>query len=133
MRRRSLTAAVAAFACATGAAAQEPAYEAPTGTDGVQRVAIVGGSYFFRPAHILAKAGRPLEIEVSREAGIVPHNFVLEGPDGGKLADLSLETDRARLRVELAPGRYPFYCSNRLLFFASHRERGMSGVLEVAE
>ena len=30
-----------------------------------------------------------------------------------------------------AVGKYPFYCSNKLLFFASHRERGMEGVLEV--
>ena len=30
-----------------------------------------------------------------------------------------------------AVGKYPFYCIKKLLFFASHRERGMEGVLEV--
>jgi plastocyanin len=28
-------------------------------------------------------------------------------------------------------GKYPFYCSKKLPFLASHRERGMEGVLEV--
>lgn len=30
-------------------------------------------------------------------------------------------------------GRYPFYCSKKLLIFESHEEKGMKGVLEVVE
>jgi len=30
-----------------------------------------------------------------------------------------------------AAATYPIYCKNRLLFFKSHRERGMEGILEV--
>ncbi|MCL4458112.1 MAG: hypothetical protein M1147_13095, partial [Nitrospirae bacterium] len=30
-------------------------------------------------------------------------------------------------------GKYPFYCDKKLLFFKSHRERGMEGVIEVIE
>jgi plastocyanin len=30
-------------------------------------------------------------------------------------------------------GLYPVYCDKKLLFFKSHRERGMEGVIEVVE
>jgi hypothetical protein len=30
-------------------------------------------------------------------------------------------------------GEYPFYCSKKLLFFKSHREKGMEGMLEVVQ
>ncbi len=30
-------------------------------------------------------------------------------------------------------GSYPFYCNKKLLFFESHREKGMEGILEVVE
>ena len=40
-------------------------------------------------------------------------------------------SDAVMLSGETAVGKYPIYCSNQLLFFASHRERGMEGVLEV--
>jgi plastocyanin len=46
--------------------------------------------------------------------------------------DLSTEVKKIAFTPKTA-GKYPFYCSNRLLFFPSHRERGMEGVLEVVE
>jgi plastocyanin len=30
-------------------------------------------------------------------------------------------------------GSYPFYCSKKLLFFESHKDKGMKGTLEVVE
>lgn len=126
--------AIFVLACATHANAQDaPPYQAPTDADGVQRVSIVGGGYFFKPARIVAKAGRPLELNVRMEQGIVPHRFVLEGADGKPLADIELAEAPKTVRVELAAGNYAFHCPNRLLMFKSHRERGMSGTLEVRE
>lgn len=113
------------------AAAQEAA--AAMGDDGVQRIAIVGGSYFFQPSQITARANQPLEITLSVEPGIVPHSFVLEGPDGQRLAEVTLGSQPQPLRLTLAPGSYPFYCPNRLLWFESHRDHGMAGVLQVRE
>lgn len=115
------------------ASAQEPPYEVPIDGDGVQRVAIVGGSYFFEPARIVVKAGRPLEISLRMERGVVPHRFVLEGTDGEPVADVELAETPKTVRVELPAGTYDFHCPNRLLFFKSHRERGMAGVLEVRD
>jgi len=100
--------------------------------DGVQRVRIGGGEYFFKPGHIIVKANVPVELLVSREAGIVPHNLVIKAPEAGIAVDEELGTEPKKIVfTPTAVGKYAFYCSNRLLFFASHRERGMEGVLEV--
>lgn len=112
-----------------------PAQDATTtvDADGVQHIAIVGGSYFFRPSHIVARAHQPLEIRLRMEPGLVPHRFVLDGPGGQQLTDVPLGTQEQTLRLTLPPGSYPFYCPNRLLLLPSHRERGMAGVLQVQE
>ncbi|MBT8764833.1 cupredoxin domain-containing protein [Metapseudomonas boanensis] len=118
-------------ALATGAT--DSISPARAAADDLQRVAIVGGSYFFQPDHVVVKAGRPLELAVRVEAGIIPHRFVLETADGGSLADVPINETTKVLRFELPAGKYLFQCPNRLLFFKSHRERGMAGVLEVKE
>ena len=46
--------------------------------------------------------------------------------------EVGTETKKIALTAT-ALGKYPFYCSNKLLFFASHRERGMEGILEVVQ
>lgn len=115
------------------AAAQEPPHEVPLDDDGVQRVEIVGGSYFFKPARIVVRAGRPLEISLRMERGVVPHRFVLEGAGGEPVADVELAEAPKTVRVQLLAGRYEFHCPNQLLFFKSHRERGMAGALEVRD
>lgn len=106
---------------------------APAAADGVQRVAIVGGNYFFRPEHVVVKAGRGVEIAVRTEPGMVPHRFVLETAAGESVVDVSIDERVQLLRLDLPPGKYLFHCPNRLLLFKSHRERGMAGVLEVEE
>src|SRR5215210_2295819 len=53
--------------------------------DGVQRVTVVAGSYFFKPNHIVVKADTPVEILASREAGLAPHDLVIQAPDGATL------------------------------------------------
>lgn len=99
--------------------------------DDVQRIEIVGGSYFFQPDHVEARAGRGLEISVKMAPGVIPHRFVLETINGKPLADVPLGKKAKTLRFDLPAGKYLFHCPNRLLLFKSHRERGMAGVLEV--
>lgn len=110
-----------------------PDNQVKEGADGVQRVAIVGGSYFFQPDHVVTRAGRGLEISVRMEPGVIPHRFVLETINGKPLADVPLDRKAKTLRLDLPAGKYLFHCPNRLLLFKSHRERGMTGVLEVKE
>ncbi|WP_218568991.1 cupredoxin domain-containing protein [Pseudomonas sp. 2FE] len=126
--------AIALLAFVTSAVGADAApYQTRAGADDVQRVVIVGGSYFFRPDHIVVQAGRSLEITVRVEPGVIPHRFVLESTDGKVLADVPLGKKAKTLRFALPAGDYLFHCPNRLLLFKSHRERGMAGVLEVQE
>lgn len=100
--------------------------------DGVQRIRIVGGEYFFKPARVIVRANRPVELLVSKEAGMVPHNLVIDAPAAGVRVKEDLSSDAKKISfMPTAPGVYPFYCEKKLLFFASHRERGMEGALEV--
>lgn len=113
-------------------AAGEP-YRVPVADDGVQRVAIVGGSYYFKPDHIVVKAGIPVELSVKVEAGLIPHSFVLKLPDQVAIDSRLGEEPRTFRFTPTVPGRYSFHCPNKLLFLPSHREKGMAGVLEVVE
>lgn len=101
-------------------------------SDGVQRATIVGGSYFFKPRHLVVKANLPVELSLSREAGIVPHTLVIKAPEAGIVLDQMLGTEVRTVKfTPTAAGSYPYYCRNKLLFFKSHREQGMEGMLEV--
>jgi len=65
---------------------------------------------------------------------MVPHNFVLKAPEAGMdvTADLGKEPQTIRF-TPTKVGEYPFYCDKKLLFFESHREKGMKGILKVEE
>jgi len=120
--------------CAETASPQEAqdVVTAHIDSDGVQRVRIVGGDYFFKPRQVVVKANVPVALEVVKEAGIAPHTFVIDAPSAGIVVDQTLGTEpRTIAFTPTIPGRYPFYCRNRLLLFKSHRDRGMEGVLEV--
>lgn len=113
---------------------EEKLFRATIDADGVQRVDIVGGGYFFNPNHIIVKVNVPVELKIRKEPGIVPHNFVLKAAEMALDQDVSLGTEPKVVRfTPTKPGKYPFYCSKKLLFFESHREKGMEGVLEVVE
>ncbi len=123
--------AVAALLHLGMAHSQEGPSAASIGADGVQRVTILGGSYFFHPDRITTRANEPLEISISVEPGMIPHSFVLDGPDGRHLVNVELSTKAQIIHLSLKAGHYVFYCPNRLFWLKSHRERGMAGVMEV--
>ncbi len=132
-KRALLVLACLAFLYA-GAYAGEQVFQARVGLDGVQRVEIVGGSYFFNPNHIIVKVGAPVELTISKESGVTPHNIVLHAPEAGMDFEESLGSTPAIIRFTPSKvGRYPFYCSKKLPFSKSHREKGMEGVIEVVE
>lgn len=115
-----------------GAETQGPAHVATLDADGVQRIRIVAGEYFFKPARLVVKANKPVELLVSREDGIVPHSLVIDAPAAGIRLKEDLSTEAKRITfTPTTPGIYPLYCDKKLLFLASHRERGMEGALEV--
>lgn len=102
--------------------------------DGVQRVSILGGGYYFDPNYIIVKVNVPVELTVTKESGFVPHDVVIEAPEAG--IDFSVELSSTPKTVTFTPtraGKYQIFCSKKLLFFESHRHKGMEGTLEVRE
>lgn len=134
LMRRTFTLVAPALlaACATQPPERLAEVERATlDSDGVQRATIVGGSYWFRPQHLIARANQPLELAVSRQPGIIPHSFVIDAPRAGIEVRLALGSEPRRVRfVPTRPGRYAYYCDESGLG-ESHRHKGMAGVLEV--
>ncbi|MDA8414169.1 MAG: cupredoxin domain-containing protein [Desulfobacteraceae bacterium] len=142
MKRTILIAALFILSTLTQTFASDPPEAAPAAPpvvvpidkDGVQRVEIVGGDYFFKPAHIVVKVNVPVELIVRKETLIVPHNIVIKAPEAGIKVNESLSRDPKTISfTPTKTGKYPMYCDQKLLFFASHREKGMEGLLEVVE
>ncbi len=109
-------------------------YRASIGKDGVQRVDIAAGSYFFKPGIIVVKVNVPVELRVRKEPGLIPHDIVMHAPEAG--IDFKESLGEVAKDIRFTPtrvGNYKFYCNKKLLFFPSHREEGMEGTLEVVK
>ena len=114
------------------AAAPETVTVVPVGKDGVQRMEIVGGSYFFKPNHIVVKVNIPVELKVSKESGLVPHDIVAKSPEAGIVFQESMSSTPKIIKFTPTKiGKYPLYCSKKAPFSKTHREKGMEGVIEV--
>jgi len=98
----------------------------------VTGIHILAGNYFFQPKHIIVEVNQPIRLSIEKAPGIVPHNFILHAPAANLSIEISLDTEPKT--VSFTPtqtGRFTFYCDKQILFFKSHRERGMEGILEV--
>jgi plastocyanin domain-containing protein len=123
------------FTANANAAAEKKEFMAKIDPDGVQRVEVLAGSYFFDPNHIIVKVNVPVEMKITMESGVIPHDIMLNAPEAGmdlKL-DLSSSTPQVMRFTPTKTGQFTFYCSKKLLFFESHRDKGMAGTLEVRE
>ena len=101
--------------------------------DGVQRIKIILGSYFYSPNEIIIQANKLVSIELENQSFLIPHNFVIDSSEMGLHHEINVSAgDTVNLQLLLtSPGRYTFYCNKQLLFFPSHDQEGMEGVLEV--
>jgi len=117
-----------------GAAEQEKRLIAKIDPDGVQRVEMFAGSYFFDPNYVVVKVNVPVELRIKKEAGMTPHNIMMKAPEAG--IDVMQELGKEPTVIKFTPtkpGKYAFYCDKKLLFFKSHKDKGMEGILEVTE
>lgn len=113
---------------------EENPFVAIIDADGVQRVEITGGSYYFDPDVIVVKVNVPVELRVKKAGGATPHSIALKAPEAG--IDFSVSLGKEPKSITFTPtkvGRYPFWCTKRLLFLKSHKDHGMKGILEVVE
>jgi plastocyanin len=112
-------------------AMKEKRFVATVGADGVQHVEITGGSYYFDPNYIVVKANIPVELSVKKD-GYVPHDIVVKAPEAG--IDFEQSLDRKAKSIKFTPtkpGKYEMYCSKKLPFAKSHKDKGMDGMIEV--
>lgn len=107
---------------------------APIGPDGAQHADVLGGEYYFEPNVIVVKVNVPVELKVRKAGGVTPHDIVLKAPEAGIDFSVSLSSEPTVIKfTPTKAGKYSFDCTKRLLFFKSHKERGMHGVIEVVE
>lgn len=101
-------------------------------TDGVQHVEIVGGEYFFDPNVIVVKVNYPVELKAKKEGGFVPHDFIVSAPEAGIDIKIDLKSDwKIAKFTPTKVGIYQMECRKKLLWFRSHKDRGMKGTIEV--
>ena len=123
----------------TAAERESPAEEvemtyAVLGEDGVQRAEMTGGDYYFKPKWLVLKLNVPVELTVKKEPGFVPHNIMMDSPEAGMVFEVDFgKKGEVITFTPTKKGTYLFFCDKKLLFFKSHRERGMEGVIEVVE
>ena len=134
MKRILIIAGLIVISALTKGFSADPPTVVPLDKDGVQRVDIVGGDYFFKPGHIVVKVNVPVELNVRKETIIVPHNIVINAPEAGIKVNESLSRDpKAITFTPTRAGSYAMYCDKKPPFLASHREKGMEALLEVVE
>ena len=123
-----------AFSLALAADWKEKRLEAVTDKDGVQKVEITAGGYYFDPNVIVVKVNVPVELVVKRTSGGFGHNIVLQEPEAGIDFQEALGTDPKSIKfTPTKAGKYMFICSHKVPFSKSHQDRGMYGYLEVVE
>ncbi len=113
---------------------KEKRFVATVDADGIQRAEMVGGDYFYDPNYIVVRVNKPVELKVKKAAGLTPHNLIAKAPEAG--IDFKLDLKGEPQTVKFTPtktGKYPIYCDKSLLWFKTHRERGMEGMIEVVE
>lgn len=115
------------------AAGEEGPVVAEVGADGVQHATITLDSYSYTPKHLVIQTGKPVDLTLTSVTTLTPHNFLLNDPAAGFTVEQDVKAGKSvTLRFTPAqPGTFTFYCDKKLLFFKSHREKGMEGRLEV--
>jgi len=98
-----------------------------------RKIVIDMESYVFFPSEITVDHGEPLTLILNNQSFLVPHNFLLDDPQGVRVleADISSGESQTFTLTLTEPGIYSFYCEKQLFFFPSHREEGMEGRLIV--
>jgi plastocyanin domain-containing protein len=125
---------LAGAAYAQNAEDKKKIYLATIDEDGIQRIEVLGGGYYYDPDYIIVKKDIPVELIIKKEPGIVPHNIVIRQPEAGMDIRESMSTKQKIIKFTPGKaGKYPFYCDKKLLFFKNHREKGMEGIIEVTE
>ncbi len=111
--------------------AATPPVTLETDAGGVQHLTMTLDSYTFKPAHIIVRAGKPVEITLNNVATAIPHSFVIDDPDLQVRQNVDAGKSAVVRFTPAKAGTYAYFCDHKLLMFPSHRSKGMEGVMEV--
>ena len=112
--------------------AEEKKFVAMADQDGIQRIEMTSGSYFFNPNYVIVKANVKVELKISKESSMTPHDIEMKSPEAGmEFSEGLTSTPKIISFTPTKPGKYPFFCGKKLPFAKSHREHGMEGIIEV--
>jgi plastocyanin domain-containing protein len=107
---------------------------ATLGPDGIQRVDVIGGSYYFDPDVIVLKVNVPVELKVKKAGGATPHSIACRAAEAGIDFSVSLKAEPKIIKfTPTKVGTYAFWCTKKFLFLKSHKAHGMTGTFEVVE
>ena len=116
--------AVALAACGGGGDdSGSKAYVEPKGAS-TETISIDAQNFSFTPDKISAKPGIAT-IELTATSGI--HDLVFDGAYPGFRLEADSGSGTQKLKIDLKPGKYTFYCS-----YPGHRQAGMEGTLTVS-
>jgi plastocyanin len=102
------------------------------GEDGVQRIEMEGGDFYFKPESVILKVGVPVEIFIRKTPGFVPHNIIMESSEAGMSFDMDFgRKGKTIMFTPTKTGNFEFWCDKKFLFFKSHRAKGMEGIFSV--
>jgi len=90
-------------------------------------------SYSITPDHIVVKVDEPVTLKVTNKATLTPHDLIIKAPEAGIDVAIDLHGGKSG-EVTFTPtrtGTYEMLCDKKLLFFKSHKDKGMHGVLVV--
>ena len=113
---------------------QEKRFVAAVAADGVQRVEMVGGDYFFAPNYIVVKVNKPVELTIKKTAGYIRHNLIATSPKAGIAFNVELTATPQKVRfTPTRIGKYPIYADKSVFGFKTDREKGMEGLIVVVK
>jgi plastocyanin len=104
-----------------------------TAGEQVREVTLTLGDYRFAPDTLELMAGQPVVLTLINTDTITPHNFVMDNESAGLTVDVNVAAGKSK-SIEFTPatpGSYTFFCSKKLPFMKSHRQKGMEGTLIV--
>ncbi len=90
---------------------------------------------FWLRTHSVDRIDRlPVLLVVKKAGGATPHSIALKAPEAGIVFSVSLgKTPKTISFTPTKVGTYPFWCTKKLPFLKSHKDHGMTGVIEVVD
>jgi heme/copper-type cytochrome/quinol oxidase subunit 2 len=96
-------------------------------------IEVILDSYSITPDHIVVKVNEPVTLKVTNKATLIPHDLIIKAPEAGIDVAVNLGAGKSG-EATFTPtrtGTYEMLCDKKLLFFKSHKDKGMHGMLVV--